>query len=86
MGTLVVNISSNPNPAMSDCYIQACNILASSCNGISTISRVRVMVMVRDRCVKGLCHGMDVVYPRLSNWTCLQLAHAVDECILCHQG
>jgi len=27
-----------------------------------------------DRCIKGLMwyHGMDVVYPRLSNWTCLQ--------------
>jgi len=30
METLGVNISSNPNPnpAMSDCYIQACRILA----------------------------------------------------------
>jgi len=46
----------NPNPAMSDCYIQACTILAGSCSGFSTVSRVRVRikVMVMDRCVKGL--------------------------------
>jgi len=48
----------SPNPAMSDCYIQACTILAGSCSGISTVSRVRIRVrlkvMVRDRCVKGL--------------------------------
>jgi len=78
MGTLGVNISTGPNlnPAMSDCYIQACRILAGGCSGISMVSRVRVMVKVtvRDRCVKGLMwyHGTDVVYPRLSNWTCLQ--------------
>jgi len=32
-----------------------------------------VKVTVRDRCVKGLIwyRGMDVVYLRLSNWTCL---------------
>jgi len=32
-----------------------------------------VKVMVRDQCVKGLkwYHGMDVVYLRLSNWTCM---------------
>jgi len=51
-------------------------ILAGSCSGISMVSRVRVIVKVtvRDRCVKRLmgCHGMDVVYPWLSNWTCLQ--------------
>jgi len=78
MGTLGVNISSNPNPnpAMSGCYIQGCGILAGGCSGISTVSRVRVRVNVTamDRCVKELMwyHGMDVVYPRLSNWTCLQ--------------
>jgi len=46
----------NPNPAMSDCYIQACRILAGDCSGISTVSRGKVMVnvTVRDRCVKGL--------------------------------
>jgi len=36
----------NPSPAMSDCYIQACTILASGCSGISTVSRVRVRVKV----------------------------------------
>jgi len=65
----------NPNPAISDCYIQACRILAGGCSGISTVRRVRVRVKVRvrDRCVnsKGL-KSMDVAYPRLSNWTCLQ--------------
>jgi len=47
----------NPNPAMSDSYIQACTILAGDCNnGISTVSRVMVIVKVtfRDRCDKGL--------------------------------
>ena len=29
---------------------------------------------------------MDVAYPRLSIWTGLQLAHAADECIFCHEG
>jgi len=50
------NSYANPNPAMSDCYIQACAILAGGCSGISTVSRigVRVKVTVRDRCVKGL--------------------------------
>jgi len=54
--------NTNPNvpkpaicPSLSDCYIQACRILAGGC-GISTVSRVRVRVKVtvRDRCVKGL--------------------------------
>jgi len=33
-----------------------------------------VKVMVKDRRIKGQMwyHGMDVVYPQLSNWTCLQ--------------
>ena len=50
------NSYANPNPAMSDCYIQACRILAGGCSGISMVSRlrVRVEVMVRDLCVKGL--------------------------------
>jgi len=39
----------NPNPAMSDCYIQACRI-AGSCSGISTLSRVRKM-----------CQGIEVM-------------------------
>jgi len=48
MGTSGVNISSNPkpNPSMSDCYIEACRILAGGCSGISTVSKVRVMVKV----------------------------------------
>jgi len=58
MGTSGLNISSNPNPnpAMSDCYIQVCRILAGGSSGISAVSRVSVMVkvMVRDQCVKGL--------------------------------
>jgi len=51
MGTLGVNISSNPipNPAMSDCFIQACKILAGGCSGISTVSRATVMVKVTVR-------------------------------------
>jgi len=59
-----VNISSNPstNPAMSDCYIQVCKILADGCSRISAVSRVMVKVKdtVIDRCVKGLMwyHGM----------------------------
>jgi len=52
--TLWVNISSNPNLAMSNCYIQACRILAGGCSVISTVSRVRVKVTVMDQCVKGL--------------------------------
>jgi len=46
----------NPNPAMSDCCIQACTMLVGSCCGISMVSRlgVTVKVTVRDRCVKGL--------------------------------
>jgi len=28
------NSYANPNPAMSDCYIQACTILAGSCMGL----------------------------------------------------
>ena len=41
---------------MSDCYIQACRIVAGSCSGTSTVSRVRyrVKVRVRDRCVQWL--------------------------------
>jgi len=31
--------NSDPNPAMSDCYVQACRILAGSSSGISTVSR-----------------------------------------------
>jgi len=56
-----------------DCYIHACTILAGSCSGICMVSsvRVRVRVTVRDWCVKGL-KCMDIAYPRLSNWTCLQ--------------
>ena len=42
----MVNISSNPNPAMSNCYVQVCRILADGYSGISTVSRVRVMVKV----------------------------------------
>ena len=47
------------------------------CSGITTVSRVRIMVKVtvRDRCVKLLMwyHDIDVVYPGLSNCrTCLQ--------------
>jgi len=36
--------------------------------------RVRVKFTARDRFVKGLMwyNGMDVVYSRLSNWTCMQ--------------
>jgi len=64
----MVNISSNPNsnvnPAMSDCHTQACRILASSCSGISMVSRVRIMVKVtvRERSVSGLMryHGCSV--------------------------
>jgi len=58
----------SPNPAMSDCYIQACRIglLAGSCSGLWLAQRHQC-----DRCAKELmCYG--VVYPRLSNWTCLQ--------------
>jgi len=69
------NSYANPNPyhAMSDCYIQACRILAVSCSGICTVSRVRVRVKVtvRDQCVKGLM-WYGCTYLRLSNWTCLQ--------------
>jgi len=47
-----------PNPAMSDCYIQTCRIVAGGCSGISMVSRVRVRVRVkvtvRDRCVKAV--------------------------------
>jgi len=92
MGNVWVNISSNlnPNPATSDCYIQACRILAGSCSGISTVSRVRVIVKVtvRVQCVKGLMwyHGMDVVYlaeyQNLSAVDIAQLAHTANECIL----
>jgi len=50
------NSYANPNPAMSNCYIQASTILASGCSGISMVSRVRVRVKVtvRDQYVKGL--------------------------------
>jgi len=64
MGTLGVNILSNPihNPAMSDCYIQACRILAGVCSGICMVSRVRVMVKVtvRDRCGVPLAELLDL--------------------------
>jgi len=34
--------------------------------------------------------GADIAYPQLSDWASAvdiaQLAHAVDECILCHEG
>jgi len=48
MGPLGVNISSNPNPnpAMSDGYIQACRVQAGGCSWIITVSRVRVTVEV----------------------------------------
>jgi len=41
----------NPNPAMSDCYIQACGIglLAGGCSGMVSRVRVSVKAMVRDR-------------------------------------
>jgi len=46
----------NPNPAMFNCYIQACRIglLAGGYSG--TVRRVRVSIkaMVRDRCAKEL--------------------------------
>jgi len=40
----------NPNPAMSNCYIQACRIglLAGSCSGTESRVRVSVKAMVRD--------------------------------------
>jgi len=71
------NFYANPNfsSAISDCYIQACKILAGSCSEIATVSRVkvRIKVRVRDQYVKGLkWYGMDVSYPWLSNWSCLQ--------------
>ena len=50
------------NPAMSDCYIQACRILAGGCSGINTVSRVRVMVKVRVRDRRVNCQGTDVVW------------------------
>jgi len=47
------NYYANPNPAISDCYVQAHTVLADSGSGISTVSmvRVRVKVMVRDSVV-----------------------------------
>jgi len=48
------NSYANPNPAMYDCYIQACIILGGGCSRISMVSRIRVKVTVKDRCVKGL--------------------------------
>ena len=41
------NSYANHNPAMSDCYIQACRILAGGCGGIGMVNRVRVRVKVR---------------------------------------
>jgi len=40
----------NPNPAMSDCYIQTCRIalLAGSCSGMVSRVRISVKAMVRD--------------------------------------
>jgi len=62
MTTSGVNISSNSNPnsnpAMSNCYIQACRILAGSCSGISMVHRVRVMVKV----TVPMCQGTDAVW------------------------
>jgi len=42
--------NSDPNLAMSDCYIQACRIglLAGGCSGIVSRVRVSVKAMVRD--------------------------------------
>jgi len=39
------NFYANPNPAMSDCCIQACTILAGSCSENSTVGRVRVNIL-----------------------------------------
>jgi len=39
----------NPNPTISDCYIQACRILAGGCSVISMVRRVRVSVKVKVR-------------------------------------
>jgi len=48
-----------PNPAMSNCYIQACTILAGSCSGISMVSRVRVRVQVT---LGPMCQGTEVMW------------------------
>jgi len=41
MVSLGVNISNNlyANPAMSDCYIEACRVLACGYSGISTVNK-----------------------------------------------
>jgi len=46
----------NPNPAMYDCYIQACRkgLLAGGCNGMISRVTVSVKVLVRNRCAKEL--------------------------------
>jgi len=56
---------------MSNCYIQACTILAGSCSGINTVSGVRLKVTVRTDVSRDLS-GVDVAYPWLSNWSCVQ--------------
>jgi len=86
------NAYANPNPAMIDCYIQACRILASCCSRISAVSRVSVMVKVtvRDRCVKWLMwYGCIMPMSEeldLSAVDIAQLAHTADEFILCREG
>jgi len=62
----------NPNPLMSDYYIQDCRIglLAGGCSHMVSRVRVSIKAMVMDQCSKEC--GMDIAYPWLSNWTCLQ--------------
>jgi len=43
------NSYANPNPVMSDCYIQACRIVTGGCSWISKVSRVKVRVKVTIR-------------------------------------
>jgi len=61
----------------------------TSSSGISTVKGYGKGT--RDRCVKGLMwyNGMDVPLAEqldLSAVDIAQLAHAADECILCHDG
>jgi len=44
----------NPNPAMSDCYIQTSRIQTGGCSGNGTVSRVRVRFKVKVRVRTGV--------------------------------
>jgi len=50
MGLTNFYANPNPNPAMCNCYTQACTILADGYSGITMVSRVtvRFKVTVRD--------------------------------------